>query len=486
MILRYGKALLLLAATSFLAGTASASELSFVPLKSSGIYAVGEQLGWTVTPAQGITPKTTYSYSIKTNGATEIAKGFLDLSHGTARIALSFDHPTMVTVTIDKTGTPPPSQPTPAEANRINTGLKAVLAKNDAALKPLLDKYPDLCLTPAPCGVIWPDVGPSPLPVPHEAVLGAAVEPTKIVPVAPRPADFDAFWAGEIAELANVPMRPIMTEIATAVPGIKLYKMQLDSLNSHVQGYLAVPLKKGPYPAMVAYQWAGVYPLIPGICANRAAEGWLCFNVSSHDMPLDSANGTPKNYYEIGNTSRLTSYYLAMYLRDTRALDWVRTLPSWNKKTLVVTGTSMGGHQSLVTAGLNPGKVTAVLVNEPSGGDTNAELGGRKPAYPNWPVSDPRVAATAPYFDTANFAAHITAPTMAAVGFIDNTCPPASVFSAVNRIPAPKEIIPMLESDHNNYTPDKQAAWLQRSEEVFATLLHGGKFVPDESVSKGK
>jgi len=27
---------------------------------------------------------------------------------------------------------------------------------------------------------------------------------------------------------------------------------------------------------------------------------------------------------------------------------------------VVVTGTSMGGHQSLVTAGLNPGKITAL------------------------------------------------------------------------------------------------------------------------------
>ncbi len=477
---------LLLAAAAFFAGQVQADDLSFAPLKSSGIYAVGEPLGWTVTPAQGVTPKTTYSYTVRSNGSAEIAKGVFDLSQGSARIALSLDHPAMVTVTVDKTGTPPPNRPTPAEANKLNANLRALLAKDDAALKPFFDKYPDFCLVPEPCGAATPDLGPTPPPVAHEAVLGAAVEPTKLMPVAPRPADFDAFWAGKLALLAKVPMRPILTEVTTATPGIKLYKVQLDSLNSHVQGYLAVPLKKGPHPAMVAYQWAGVYPLIPAICAIRAAEGWLCFNVSSHDMPLDSANGAPKNYYEIGNTSRETSYYLAMYLRDTRALDWVRTLRSWNKKTLVVTGTSMGGHQSLVTAGLNPGKVTAVLVNEPSGGDTNAALGGRKAAYPNWPVSDAKVAATAPYFDTANFAARIAAPTMAAVGFVDNTCPPASVFSAVNQIKAPKEIIPMIDSDHNNYTPDKQGAWLQRSEEVFAVLLHGGKFVPDESVSKGK
>jgi Acetyl esterase (deacetylase) len=473
-----------LAAASALAFCASAADLNFTPLKASGIYAAGEEVGWTVTPAAGFTPKSTYSYVVKSNNSAEIAKGTFDVSKGNATISLKLDRPGMVYVTVDKTGNTPSGKPSAAEAGMLDAGLKALLAKNDPAAKAVLDKYPGFCIVPEPCGSTPPDIGPSPVPEPHIAVLGAAVAPSKIQPVAGRPADFDAFWAGKIAALNTVAMHPVMTEVTTAVPGIKLYKVQIDSLNSHVQGYLAVPNKKGPFPAMVAYQWAGVYPLIPGICANRAAEGWLCFNVSSHDMPLESGNGVPKNYYEIGNQSRETSYYLNMYLRDTRALDWVRSLPEWNKKTVVITGTSMGGHQSLVTAGLNPGKVSAVLVNEPSGGDTNAVLGGRQAAYPNWPVNDPKVAEASRYFDTANFAAKITAPTMAAVGFIDTTCPPATVLSAVNQIKAPKEIIPMIDSDHNNHTPDKQSGWLQRSEEVFAVMLHGGKFVPDETVSK--
>ena len=476
---------LLAAASILFAATASAGELNITPLKSSGIYAVGEEVGWTVAVSPGFVPLHTYSYTIKANGGSEIAKGVIDPSLTPANISLKLSAPGMVYVTIDRMAEPAATRPSPAEITKVDATLKALAAKSDPAIKAIFDKYPNFCLTSEPCNAQAADTGPSPMPEPHVATLGAAVAPNQIQPSAPRPADFDQFWSGKLADLAKVPMRPIMTEIAAPLPGIRFYKVQLDSLNSHVQGYLAVPLKKGPHPAMIQYQWAGVYALIPWNCANRAAEGWLCFNVSSHDMPLTSDNGVPKNYYEIGNTSRETSYYLNMYLRDTRALDWVRTLPEWNKKVLVVTGTSMGGHQSLVTAGLNPGKVTAVLVNEPSGGDTQATLNGRMAAYPNWPVSDPKVAETARYFDTANFAAHITAPTMAAIGFIDIVCPPSSVFSAVNQIKAPKEIIPMVESNHNNFTPDKQAGWLQRSEEVFATLLHGGKFVPDQSVSKG-
>jgi len=482
------KQIFALAVVAAFASAASAAELDFAPLKSSDIYAVGEQVGWTVSLPSSVTtpPASAYTYTIRANSLEPIGSGTFDLAKGPATIKFSLDYPAMVYVTVDRAGGPPPGRPTPADANKVNDALKALLVKNDPALKGIFDKYPDYCLAPAPCGATSPDLGPSPLPEPHVAIVGAAVAPTQIAPSASRPADFDAFWAAKLAELKKVPMRPVLVQLTTAVPGINLYMVQLDSLGSHVHGYLAVPTRKGTFPAMVVYQWAGVYALSPQTCANRAAEGWLCFNVDSHDMPPDQAAGAPKNYYEVGNTSRETSYFLAMYLRDTRALDWVRTLPHWNKKTVVITGTSMGGQQSLVTAGLNPGKISALVVNEPSGGDSNAELHGRKPAYPNWAISDPKVAETARYFDTANFATKINAPTLLAVGFIDTICPPATVLSAFNKIPAPKELVPMLESDHNNYTPDKQGAFLSRSEDIFATLLHGGRFVPNPNPALGK
>ena len=37
---------------------------------------------------------------------------------------------------------------------------------------------------------------------------GAAVEPEKIVPGAPAPADFNEYWAGELAKAAEVPLDP--------------------------------------------------------------------------------------------------------------------------------------------------------------------------------------------------------------------------------------------------------------------------------------
>jgi cephalosporin-C deacetylase-like acetyl esterase len=304
--------------------------------------------------------------------------------------------------------------------------------------------------------------------------LGAAVAPTQLKPSVPRPADFDSFWDAKLKALAEIPIHPVLTPGESSKPGVEFYTVQLDSLNSHVQGYLAKPAKEGKFPALVIYQYAGVYALQPNTVLDRAAEGWLAFDVDSHDLPPDQAAGVSTSYPSIGNTDRETSYFLNMYLRDSRAIDYIASRPDWDGKTVVIMGTSMGGQQSLVTAALNP-KVTAVIVNEPSGADSNGNLHGRKAGYPNWPSTDPKVMETALYFDTVNFASRIKAPVLAAIGFIDTTAPPAGIWTAINQIPGPKEVVSMVESDHNNRTPEKQGAYVSRSKEVLRILLNGGR-----------
>ena len=78
-------------------------------------------------------------------------------------------------------------------------------------------------------------------------------------------------------------------------------------------------------------------------------------NVDSHDkLPSDPSGNVPRNYQEIGNTDREISYFLNMYLRDSRVLDYLMTRPDWDGKTIVLMGGSMGGQQSLALAGLRP------------------------------------------------------------------------------------------------------------------------------------
>jgi cephalosporin-C deacetylase-like acetyl esterase len=254
---------------------------------------------------------------------------------------------------------------------------------------------------------------------------------------------------------------------------------QLDALGSKVHGYLAKPAREGRFPAVIQLQYAGVYALNAGAVARRASEGWLMLNVDSHDkLPSDPSGGIPRGYQAIGNTNRETSYFLNMYLRDSRALDYLLTRPDWDGKTIVLMGGSMGGQQSLALAGLRPEKITAVLVCVPAGADSNGDLHGRKAGYPNWPSDNPDVMTNALYFDTVNFAPRITAPVMAGIGFIDTTSPPAGIWTMLNQVHAPVEALPMIDSEHDNYTPEKARPCTTRSAEILDTIVHGGTFMP--------
>jgi cephalosporin-C deacetylase-like acetyl esterase len=405
----------------FLAATLTpAEQWTFTPFHKDGIYGIGERAGWTVTLPQGAAATGKYSYIIKTNNLATIKTGALDLSSGSATIETTLGEPAMLYVEVNGNG-----------------------------------------------------------PAVH---LGAAVAPSELKPSAPRPTDFDGFWDGKLKALGEIPINPVLTTTPADRAGVQLYTVTLDSLGSRAHGYLAKPSRGGKFPALVIFQYAGVYALQPETITKRAAEGWLAFDVDSHDLPPSQATGVSPNYFQIGNTDRESSYFLNMYLRDSRAIDYVASRPDWDGKTVVVMGTSMGGQQSLVTAGLNP-KVTAVIVKEPSGADSNGDLHGRKAGYPNWPSDNPKVMETALYFDTVNFASRIKAPVLAAVGFIDTIAPPAGICTAMNQVRGPKEIIPMVESDHNNITPEKQGAYNTRSEEVLGIILKGGVFKPDAGPS---
>jgi cephalosporin-C deacetylase-like acetyl esterase len=403
-------------------------QLVFTPFHATVIYQLGETAGWTVKPASNATCQH-FTYTIKKNNKDMIKSGDLDLSSASATIETKLDEPAMLMAIV--------TAACPAAAD--NSDAKVDVSKKDPQ---------------------------------HEATLGAAIAPQLLKPSVPKPADFDSFWKSKLKLLRKVPINPALTPVPQENSAVNLYTVKLDSVDSHLQGYLATPAKVGKFPALIMYQYAGVYKLNPAGAIKHAEEGWLTLNADSHDIPPTESTGVPTDYSKIGNRDRNTSYFLNMYLRDTRAVQYIATRPDWDHKTIVLVGTSMGGQQSLVTAGLNPKRITAVIVNEPSGADTNGNLHGRQAGYPNWPSDYPQVMQTSLYFDPVNFAPHIKAQTIIAVGFIDTTSPPAGLWTVLNQIPAPKEMVSMIESDHNNRTPEKQSAFNKRSVEAMEELLH--------------
>jgi len=402
-------------------------QLSATPAKPDGIYRLGESVGWSITQPANALPQQ-YHYSVKKNDFETIQSGELEFASGIARIDARVDEPSMIYVAI-----------TPS----------------DTTQKPM--------------------------------TLGAAVAPERLQPSVPEPADFALFWRSKLRLLAAVPVQPHSTPGASEKNGVDYATITLNGINgTYIHGQLARPQRPGKFPGLVIFQWASPpYPLQKPWVTDRAAEGWLAFNIEPHDvLPdqpqayYDALPATLKNYQAIGRSDRDRNYFLQMYLADYRAIEYLASRPDWDRKTLVVMGTSMGGQQSLCAASLNP-RVSAVIVDEPAGADSNGELHGRAAGYPNWPADDPQIMRTALYFDTVNCASHVKAPSLVAMGFVDTTAPPAGIWTAFNQLRGPKKAVPMVDSPHNHLaTPEQQRPYTQASAQWLNTLVKGGELFP--------
>jgi cephalosporin-C deacetylase-like acetyl esterase len=405
----------------------------FTPDHANGIYAAGERVGWTVTLPKGVASSGPYSYTVRRNGADSIASGTFMLSKRRARIETSLAEPAMLVVEVK----PPPGV---NDFGSQSTGGKGRVR------------------------------------------LGAAIEPTRITASEPKPTDFDAFWDEKLRLLAAVPMAPVVKPGESDRAGVEWSAVRLDNIGgAHVYGQLAKPAREGRFPAVLVMQWASPpYPLQKSWVTSLAAQGWLALNVEPHDVPADMPQAfydvlpaIIKQYNTVGQLSRDESYFLRMYLGDYRAVEYLASRPDWDGRTLVVMGTSMGGQQSFATAGLNR-RVTHLIVNVPAGADVTSSLHGRWASYPNWNVSNPQVRETARYFDTANFASHITARSLVGAGFTDDVSAPAGVWAVFNQIEGPKEFVPMPDSPHNHQaTAAQQRPITRRTAEWLDALVHG-------------
>jgi len=321
------------------------------------------------------------------------------------------------------------------------------------------------------------------------ALAGAVVAPEKIPVSRPCPDDFDVFWQAKIGELSAVPEHPVLQPADGGRRGVNYWKIQLDNIRgTHIQGQLARPVVGDKLPAMLVVQWAGVYPLEKEWVTEHAAQGWLTMNIMAHDLPMDQppsfyeqlSKGALTNYPAMGNDDREKSYFLRMYLSCYRAVEYLSQRPDWDGRTLVVTGTSQGGLQSFVAAGLNH-KVTGLMALVPAGCDDTGDLVGRNPGWPYWMANAgnhdrEQVRETSRYFDGVNFAARVTCPALIGLGLIDTTSPPSGVFAAINQLQGPKEVVVMPEANHHgdNHT---HVAYTKRAA-VWCANLAAGKPAP--------
>jgi cephalosporin-C deacetylase len=304
------------------------------------------------------------------------------------------------------------------------------------------------------------------------ALGGAGVDPLQIQPSLPIPEHFDAFWSAQKQKLAAVPINPRLTPVHSPQPEVECFDLQADCLGAPVSGYFARPAGAKPksLPTILTVHGAGVSSSSLGGTVGWAGRGFLALDLNAHGIPNGQpakfytglANGELKDYRTRGRESRDTIYFLGMFLRLVRAIDFLTGQPEWDGHTLVVHGSSQGGAQSIVAAGLDS-RVTFFAAGVPAMCDHTGAVVGRTSGWPKLVPSDADgkpdagVLEVARYYDAVNFATRTRAAGILTVGFIDTVCPPTGVYAAYNALKGKKEIFNDPPSKHTVSSPANQA-----------------------------
>ena len=282
-----------------------------------------------------------------------------------------------------------------------------------------------------------------------QALAGALIDPEKLKTNIPEPADFDRFWESRKQLLRANKMQISSKEIPSGRAGFVCRDVEVSCPGTNpLRGYLTMPAdaKAKQYPVMLSLQGAGNKSSL-----IRPRKGLIVFDFNVHGI----RNGQPdsyyrnlfsttlKNYEHQGRNSRETCYFLGIYLRLLRALEFVKTLPEWNGKDLIVYGYSMGGGQALAAAGLDR-DITLCLANDPALADHGGIL-DKPPRQPGWPrlidPANPATIRTAGYFDSIFFARRITCETHLTSGLTDTACPTTGVCIVYDSLKGKKNII---------------------------------------------
>ena len=302
---------------------------------------------------------------------------------------------------------------------------------------------------------------------------GAMADPLKLKTSRKEPADFDAFWQAQIARLKTVPMTVKKEEVASRDKRFRTYNVEIAALSkTPASGYLSIPVNAKPGSLPILFQTSGA--------GTKSAYKLMRTNmIVFHLNPHGCKNGQNKEYYDKffstiaknyphqGKTSRETSYFHGQTMRLLRALDYVKTLPEWNKKDLIISGTSIGGSQAIVGAALDP-QVTVCIANDPALCDHAGRLDkpARRSGWPQLLNNDPKVLAASDYYDNIFFASRIKCDAYFATGFCDNTCNSEGVYIAFNNVRGKKIMTTNPTAGHcgtSNVPGNKRITEIQKS-----------------------
>lgn len=269
--------------------------------------------------------------------------------------------------------------------------------------------------------------------------VGFSIE--KIRP-APEAEGFDSYWEKQLKRLHECPADVLeCTPLSFPdYPETESFKVRVNCVDDiPVSGILSMPKNapKKSLPAYIFLHGAGIRPPFPPLL--WAKRGLLAFNISALGLRFGEGEAYEQEqlkYWENYPLRRSADPekipFNSMALRVVRALEYLKSRPEWDGRTLIVHGGSQGGWQSLVAAGLDH-DVTFAMIEAPANCNLFGVLEGRTISWPRTIRAEEGASPenrAAALFDGVAFGRRAKAPAVFTVGYSDAAAVPSSVCSA--------------------------------------------------------
>lgn len=269
---------------------------------------------------------------------------------------------------------------------------------------------------------------------------GAGAEVEKIKNSGKEPADFDAFWQRQLEAQAKIPLKAEKKLLPKYSEGkFNVYELTVSCVGKPAKAFLSIPknAKEKSLPMEVLFHGYGVDRTGPNMRDNT-----IFLTVERHSFELlrepeyyaKLKKGELKGFGLTAQDHKTpeTCYFKFMILRDLRALEYAKkNVPQWNGKNIKVSGSSMGGFQSVFVAWLDK-DVTRCTVFVPWMTDLWAADCGASRIPANFrPAYTPAIR----YFDSTYAVKRLKCPLDITAWLGDYTCPPSGIMVLYNSSP---------------------------------------------------
>lgn len=284
----------------------------------------------------------------------------------------------------------------------------------------------------------------------------------------PKPADFDAYWDGALAEMRAVDPQVALVPAEFQAPFAECFHMTFTGVRgARVYAKLICPRQTAERrPAVVLFHG---YSGSSGEWCDKLAYAAMGFTVAALDC-----RGQGGRSEDVGGVTGNTLHghiirgvddapedllFRHVYLDTAQLVGLVMAMPGVDPERVGITGGSQGGGLTLACAALEPRIRRAAPVYPflsdyrrvwlmDQAKDAYAELRDYFRRFDPTHEREEAFFTRLGYIDVQFLCPRIRAEVMMGIGFNDTVCPPSTQFAAYNRIPSQKRYVAYPDFGH--------------------------------------